>query len=170
MTTMACPHCHAVTHLGTIEKVTGIAEATRIQRGEDGTVWADYTGSTEMDWDSSTTVGGNCSLCGWEQEGGDWADKLIEVPVHTARVAAALAAFDNDPDREPHVDELVEAATTADPAALADPRVLLLTALIGNELTFSEEGWAAQLTDIFELVAEYAPRVVDGVLAEPTTA
>ena len=72
---LACPTCATTDDLQTIESLYGHASTTRIEA--DRTI--DFTGWTEIDWDSSQTVGAFCKNCGWSHEGDDWLGHLVEV-------------------------------------------------------------------------------------------
>lgn len=69
--TLHCPNCKKPDLLATIEELEGFAECTKIT--SDGPEW---NGSTEVIYDSSTTVGVYCQECDWEYRGSDWLDKL----------------------------------------------------------------------------------------------
>jgi hypothetical protein len=69
--TMCCP-VRRGQELSTIEVLTGLAGVTVY---EDGTF--DFKGSTDVEWDSSRTIGMCCQRCEWTYVGQDWAVKLI---------------------------------------------------------------------------------------------
>lgn len=69
---LACPKCGDAEELGTIERLHGVAGCSQIT-AEDGPDWA---GRTDLDWDSSKTVGVACR-CGWEYLGDDWKARLV---------------------------------------------------------------------------------------------
>lgn len=71
---LACPDCATADDLQTIETLYGFAHTTRI--GADGSI--DYAGWTEVDWDSSQSVGAYCGNCGWSYESDDWLAHLME--------------------------------------------------------------------------------------------
>lgn len=73
-TKFGCPSCGS-TELGTIERLYGVADFAAINT--DG--YPEWTGRTEVDWDSSTTVGATCGNCHWWYEGDDWTHQLVEV-------------------------------------------------------------------------------------------
>jgi hypothetical protein len=73
---LACPRCGAGANLATVEQLLGSAGATRVGVLPDGAVEVDWTGYTEVDWDSSTTIGAGCESCGWRHVGRDWPDQL----------------------------------------------------------------------------------------------
>lgn len=66
---LACPSCGQADGLATVEELIGTARATFY---EDDVVWG---GWTEVDWDSSDTVGAVCD-CGWSYRGADCREGL----------------------------------------------------------------------------------------------
>lgn len=60
---MACPQCGS-TELATIEQLEGTAACTISESGD-----IDWEGRTDVNWDSSTTIGVECRGCGWEDQG-----------------------------------------------------------------------------------------------------
>lgn len=57
-----CPSCGDGDRLFTIEAITGRARGTA--RLETGVLHFEHEGATEIDYDSSTTIGAGCD-CGW---------------------------------------------------------------------------------------------------------
>jgi hypothetical protein len=76
---LACPKCDNADSLATIEAITGTANADRIAREQGGSVDIRWQGRTEVDWDSSTTVGVMCMGCTWSYRGDDWDEQLAPV-------------------------------------------------------------------------------------------
>lgn len=72
MSALACPTCGETESLATTERLYGAALCNEITA--EG---PEYEGYTEMDWDSSTTVGVECGGCGWAYRGADWLDQLV---------------------------------------------------------------------------------------------
>lgn len=75
---LGCPLC-GNERLDTIERITGYASTSGITRLEaDGGQEVDiaWAGDTDVDWNSSTTVGVRCGSCDWSWHGEDWADQL----------------------------------------------------------------------------------------------
>jgi hypothetical protein len=66
---MVCPACGEGDGLATVEELVGTAHVTFY--GDD-LVW---DGWTDVDWNSSTTVG-LCCDCGWSYPGIDWREAL----------------------------------------------------------------------------------------------
>ena len=60
---LGCPEC-GDTYLATIEKLTGYSILTEVTADD-----LTYEGTTEMDWDSTTTVGVRCMACWWTANG-----------------------------------------------------------------------------------------------------
>lgn len=61
-----CPSCGSCC-LGTNEWIAGVARAA-LFRKEDGSIFVDYVGETEIDWSTSSTHSEfpyNCRDCGW---------------------------------------------------------------------------------------------------------
>jgi hypothetical protein len=67
----ACPDCGS-TDLGTTEQLLGTAFCTVEDDGE-----VVHEGETEVSWDTSETIGGECQTCGAMWEGADWTDNLV---------------------------------------------------------------------------------------------
>jgi hypothetical protein len=74
---LKCPRCKSDDSFKTIEKLEAFAICDSIK--ENGAI--DYTGESEMLYDSSVTIGVYCYHCDWEYVGDDWLDKLDK---HTA--------------------------------------------------------------------------------------
>lgn len=72
-TLMACPQCKEYDALQTIERIMGYASAEFFS---DSTI--DWEGHTEMDWDSSKTIGIYCKHCGWEGTGASLLVPYVE--------------------------------------------------------------------------------------------
>ncbi len=68
---LSCPQCHQSDRLATVEKVEALAECSEINI--DG---PEFTGDTEVFFDTSETVGVHCRSCDWEVIAPDWIDKL----------------------------------------------------------------------------------------------
>ena len=66
-----CPQCHRDDQLGTIERLDGVAECAEITA--EG---PEFTGETEVIYDTSETVGVQCQACYWDYIGEDWIKKL----------------------------------------------------------------------------------------------
>lgn len=58
-----CPNCGDGGELATIEKIYAHAHLNKVTE-EEG---LDQTGETDVDWDSSETVGIYCGSCGWDR-------------------------------------------------------------------------------------------------------
>jgi hypothetical protein len=71
---LGCPRCKSTEQLATIETITGLA-GVAIEQLSDGCTDHRWSGSTDVIWDTSTSVGIQ-SKCGWEYLGTDYTDKL----------------------------------------------------------------------------------------------
>lgn len=71
---VGCPECGDTQSLATIETLEGAA-ACQIVR-DDGEVCVSHDGETDVDWDSSVTLGISCQACGYEYRGDDWEQVL----------------------------------------------------------------------------------------------
>lgn len=74
-TNFVCPGCGNDT-LSTIEELIGYAEI-KVYRSEKGNVFKNWEGSTEVDWDTSHSIGIACRTCEWEFRGNDWSKQLV---------------------------------------------------------------------------------------------
>lgn len=78
----ACPKCLSRDSLATVAELVGLAPF-RVSRtvSEDGSaiVEQEHHGTTEVDWDTSGTVGLCCRACLWEVTCSDYLDHLIWV-------------------------------------------------------------------------------------------
>ena len=72
---LACPKCYDPSGLATVERIIGHAPITaRLDAA--GAMQLDSAHRTELDWDSTTTVGVSCRYCLWTYEGVDWPSQL----------------------------------------------------------------------------------------------
>jgi hypothetical protein len=69
---LKCPSCEQVHTLSTIENLVGLAECDSIKK--DGPQWS---GRTDVIYDTSKAVGVHCGECGWEFIGSDWIEELV---------------------------------------------------------------------------------------------
>jgi hypothetical protein len=94
---MGCPECGSV-NLATIELITGLADMTATHDTEmpDDLIERDYTGSTEMLWDTAKSIGVHCRTCRWESGDADWPTRLVAVGVSgwVQRLATDVVAGD----------------------------------------------------------------------------
>jgi hypothetical protein len=65
-----CPNCHSP-ELATIEQLLGSAPVTVDDDGAEH-----WHNSTDVHWDTSTSIGVTCRSCGWRYEGLDYIEKL----------------------------------------------------------------------------------------------
>jgi hypothetical protein len=76
--TLGCPTCREA-RLSTIERIDGLASISTITQDASGEIEYDFTGDTEVLWDTSTTVGVQCRSCDWSHEGDDWVEQLVAI-------------------------------------------------------------------------------------------
>lgn len=78
----ACPKCGSTESLATVEVLEGLAplDISRSWNSE-GTVVVEteHSGSTDVLWDSSSSVGLCCRACLWEVRCDDYLDHLVWV-------------------------------------------------------------------------------------------
>lgn len=115
---LACPECKSPDDLGTIEEIEGTAILTGAYL-VNGAVEIEHEGTTDVHWDSSTTVGLCCRNCMWEFRGSDteWADQLV-VDIDDEEFDPLAVDAHNDPPelRERAIKVLLERA-----AAVMEP-------------------------------------------------
>lgn len=80
MSKLICRFCGADDSFSSIERITGYAKINSIESDPDPALKPeiDYEGWTEIDWDSSTTVGWCCENCNTEK---DSLSELVKEPV-----------------------------------------------------------------------------------------
>lgn len=71
---LGCPECGDAESLATLETLEATA-ACRISRDAGG-VHIEHDADTDVNWDSSTTIGITCLACGYEYQGEDWEETL----------------------------------------------------------------------------------------------
>lgn len=69
---LACPSCFDADGLRTIEKLYAFSGVTVFKEKD-----CEWSGDTDVLWETSETKGINCAYCGWEYEGGDWREFLV---------------------------------------------------------------------------------------------
>jgi hypothetical protein len=74
MTAVGCPRCRS-TDLGTLENLLGTA-GCRVRR-IGGELEFVHDGWTDVDWDSSTSIGITCRSCSWEDSDKGWEHRLL---------------------------------------------------------------------------------------------
>lgn len=72
---MACPFCGSVDELRTNEVLSATADVTVVADKITGEMDAQWSGYTDVDWDSQDTVGLGCGNCDWS---GEWSDLVPE--------------------------------------------------------------------------------------------
>lgn len=75
---LACPKCGSIESLGTVERIYGVAACYGISL--DG---PRHAGWTDVDWNSSTTIGVCCRSCFWESFDPKWINELVEAKVES---------------------------------------------------------------------------------------
>lgn len=74
-TRLACPECGS-DDLATIEVVEGTCDSDFVIT-KDGERVDFGQGETDLDWDTSTTIGVTCNGCDWEERGAGYLDELV---------------------------------------------------------------------------------------------
>lgn len=129
-TPLVCPTCGHGHSMSTLEQLSATSplEYVHAADGDDDTPDYEFAGSSDIDWDSSLTVGCTCGHCGYTYHGEDWVTKLAPLPTMSTRVSVLLNHMDDPAEYDDLAKRVVPAMLTY--TGVPTEQVTVLTTLL----------------------------------------
>ncbi len=84
-----CPTCFSGDSLATIERLQGLCDFN----GFDADLTPNFGGQTDVDWDSTESIGVQCRSCDWQHVSDDWLKQLRLAVPDPGRVDEMIDAY-----------------------------------------------------------------------------